>query len=263
MTKKYISSVSHLGSGFRNWDRYAVSVNDNSILAILADGVGGHIMGDIAAQMVVDKFVLLHREEKLAVKDIPFLFSGLTFDMRKVNMEMATTVILIFIIKRGERLELYYTWAGDSRFFFLTENKIKLLNGINVSQKDGKNLFILTEEDTLPWKCYRNGEISLDGVTKSEGKNRLLFSLPRNGEMMGDRIIKINVEYGDRFLLCSDGFWELFTEQSEITGWLTDEISNFESKFMKFVDSNVETGVKVDNATGIRIDLKNGIFGKG
>ncbi len=260
MLKKNISFVSHIGSGYRNWDRYGVSVNDESLLAIIADGVGGQIMGGIAAGMVVDKFNLLHKEGKLSSEDIPFLFDELSVEMRKVCMEMATTVILIFIIKRGEKLELYYTWAGDSRFFLLTERNLKLLNGVEVFQKRRKKLCILTDDDTFPWKYYRNGDISLDKVTRCEGKNRLLFSLPRNGERMRDRIVKIDVEYGDKILLCTDGFWELFREQSEIMEWMTNDINDFESEFIRFLDSHVEKGVRVDNATGIRIDLENGIL---
>ncbi|MCK5003535.1 MAG: protein phosphatase 2C domain-containing protein [Candidatus Aminicenantes bacterium] len=249
-----------MGSGFRNWDRLSVNVDEKSVLVVLADGVGGNIKGGTAAEMTVEKFKLLHREKTLTPDRIAAHFRDLSVEMRKVNLEMATTVILALIRKKGRGLEVYYTWAGDSRFFLLTTDNRRLKKGAFAARRGGKNLYILSEDDTIPWKFFQLGEIDINQVTKSNGRNRLFFSLPRDGEKMGKRIIKARVRYGDTLLFCTDGFWERFPDQSEIIKWMGSDIRGFKKKFLKFMDAEVESGTKVDNSTYIRVDLNEDIF---
>ena len=249
-----------MGSGFRNWDRLGISVNKESLLSVLADGVGGHINGGTAAEMAVEKFKILHDENNLDPDRIHAHFKDLSVEMRKVNLEMATTIILALIKKKGRGLEVYYTWAGDSRLFLLTPDRRRLKKGVRAAKEGGKNLYLLSEDDTIPWRFFKRGEIDLNQVTSSEGRNRLFFSLPRDGEKMSGRIAKTRVSYGDTLLFCSDGFWERFHDQSEIIKWMESGIRDFKKKFLKFMDAEVKTGAKVDNSTYIRIDLDRELF---
>ncbi|MEN8223173.1 MAG: protein phosphatase 2C domain-containing protein [Acidobacteriota bacterium] len=260
MKNKFIKSVSHIGTGFRNWDRTGVSVDNRSLLAVLADGVGGHINGGVAAEMAVEKFKSLHVNKIFDPGLINKYFKELSLEMRNVNLEMATTIILVYIIQKGKKLEMIYTWAGDSRLFLLTQNNRRLRKGAAAGRGDNGNLYILSEDDTIPWRYFMNGEIELDQVTTSSGKNRLFFSLPRDGDRMKGRIIKMKVSYGDKILLCSDGFWERFKNQSEIGKWMGIRPVNFGNRFDKFMDNESREGTKVDNSTCIKIDLDEDLF---
>lgn len=262
LKSKFIKSVTHIGTGFRNWDRAGVSVDEKSLLAVLADGVGGHIKGGVAAEMVVEKFISLHKNHNIDPGELPDIFKELTGEMRKINLEMATTIILVFLIKKGKKLEMYYTWAGDSRLFLLTRDNRRLKKGARVCRREGGNLYILSEDDTIPWRYFMNGEIGLDQVTTSAGKNRLFFSLPRDGERMKSRIIRSKVNYGDKLLLCSDGFWERFESQSGIHKWMDIKSGNFTGRFNRFMEKESQKGSKVDNSTCIRIEIEEDIFSK-
>ncbi len=262
LENKFIKPVTHMGTGFRNWDRTGVSIDDRSVLAILADGVGGHINGGVAADMVVDKFILLHKENNLEAGKLSFVFKKLAGDMREINLEMATTIVLVLIMKKGKGLEMIYTWAGDSRLFLLTQYNRRFKRGARVCGEGGRNFYILSEDDTIPWRYFMNGEMELDQVTTSTGKNRLFFSLPRDGERMKSRIVKTGISYGDKILLCSDGFWERFEYQSDIKKWMDLSPRSFGNKFEKFMDKESISGSKVDNSTCIKIDIDECLFAK-
>ncbi len=262
LKNKFVKSVTHLGTGFRNWDRAGVSVNDRSLLAVLADGVGGHIKGGVAADMAVEKFISLHKENNVNTEGFPAVFKDMANEMRNINLEMATTIVLVFIVKSGTKIELFYTWAGDSRLFLFTKDNRRLKKGALVCREDGGNLYILSEDDTIPWRYFMNGEIELDQVTTSPGKNRLFFSLPRDGERMGSRIIRSKLSFGDKILLCSDGFWERFEKQSGITKWMHIKSGSFKRRFNKFMNTESQKGTKVDNSTCIRIEVEEDMFVK-
>jgi len=260
MSKRFISSGTHIGSGYRNWDRVAVSVTDHSLLAVLADGVGGQIHGGTAAGMAVEKFARLHSGDKLEPGMIASVFKQLSAEMRDVNTEMATTIVLVFIVKKGKGMDMFYTWAGDSRLFVLTPENRRFRTGTRVQKRERGNLYILTDDDTVPWRYFKQGELMLNQVTSSEGRNRLFCSLPRNGGSMGDRIMKTRIDDGDKLLLCSDGFWERFSDQSGIISWMRSDLRKVAPAFIKFMDSEVKGRAKVDNASFIRIDLNKKIF---
>ena len=257
---KFIKSITHIGTSFRNWDRTGVSIDDRSVLAVLADGVGGHINGGVAADMVVDKFISLHKEKSLVEGKLSSVFKGLAGSMREINREMATTIVLVFIQKKGKKLEMTYTWAGDSRLFLLTQDNRRFRKGARVCREGGKNFYILSEDDTIPWRYFMNGEIKLDKVTTSTGKNRLFFSLPRDGERMKNRLVKTRISYGDKILLCSDGFWERFEYQSGIKKWMEISPRSFGDRFVKFMDKESGGGSKVDNSTCIKVDIDERLF---
>ncbi len=210
--------------------------------------------------MAVEKFELLHKDNNLKPDRIADLFRELSVEMRKVNVEMATTIVLALIKKKGKGLEVHYTWAGDSRFFLLTKNNRRLKTGNLAARKGGKNLYLLSEDDTIPGKFFRLGEFDIDQVTSSAGRNRLFFSLPRDGEKMAGRIVKVRIGYGDTLLFCTDGFWERFSEQSDIIKWMETDIRGFKKKFLRFMDTEVGAGSKVDNSTYIRVDMDENIF---
>ena len=236
-------------------------MSEGSLLAVLADGVGGNIRGGTAAEMAVDKFISLHRAGVLNPGTLGEYFAELAVEMRDVNREMATTIVLALIVRRGKKMEMTYTWAGDSRLYLLTAGNRRFRRGAKVSREKGRNLYILSEDDTIPWRYFMHGEMGLDRVTTSESKNRLFFSLPRDGERMNDRIVTVGVSPGDRLLLCCDGFWERFEKQASMAKWLEIKPGGFGRKFDRFMEQGLSLGKKIDNTTCIKIDLEEELFG--
>ena len=57
-----------------------------------------------------------------------------------------------------------------------------------------------------------SGEITAEEIRGFPGRSRLLRALGADGRVAVDSC-QLDIQPGDRFLLCSDGFWELITEE--------------------------------------------------
>lgn len=132
----YVSAGTHPGrKGKNNEDRYAVSAyqvgEENlkpSLLAVIADGVGGHRAGEVAAEMAVE--IVSHVVAESEAKDPK---STLEDAIRQANnaittraqsspdfLGMGTTCACAWIL--GDRL--YITSVGDSRVYLVRNGEI-------------------------------------------------------------------------------------------------------------------------------------------
>jgi PPM family protein phosphatase len=57
----HFAELSDIGGRDYNEDRMAHSINNNMVLMIVADGLGGHESGEIAAQLICEQIVKLTR----------------------------------------------------------------------------------------------------------------------------------------------------------------------------------------------------------
>ena len=54
-----IHQASHIGNRKFNQDRVAYAYSNDVLLLVLADGMGGHMHGELAASMTIETFVEL------------------------------------------------------------------------------------------------------------------------------------------------------------------------------------------------------------
>ncbi len=175
---------------------------------VLADGLGGHRGGEIASKLAVEGILKSFRESSETDK------SDLRIHLEKAQQVFLkkktengkdsfgkTTLVVLFV-----DLEKYIaTWAhiGDSRLYLLKSNKI----------------IFQTKDHSVPQYLAEVGEISYEEIRFHEDRNRLTAAYD------GDSLERINyvndlqnIESGDRFLLCSDGFWEyVYESEMEMT----------------------------------------------
>ena len=123
----HVAAASHAGmSGKQNEDRYAVSAHrlssDNptpSVLAVVADGIGGHRAGEVAAEIAVNQI-----SENLAASDGRLPLASLRESIQAASQGILThaksgahlfgmgaTCAVAWIIGR----RLYTATVGDSR----------------------------------------------------------------------------------------------------------------------------------------------------
>ena len=193
------------------------SSDHNYNLLAVADGAGGHKMGALAAQTVIqcirENLPALERSED-PTSFIGQLIVECNQRVLKVgDSEMAcSTLVLVFI--KGE--ELFWGHIGDSRLYLIRDNKV---------------IFQTTDHSTEELQKNGNDEcMENDFSTVSSGLYMCLGALPN---------IIYDVESGlaregDILLLCSDGLWgqmdmdrmiaELSTSSlnpENVTTWLT------------------------------------------
>lgn len=187
-----------------NQDRLAYSYSKDALLLVLADGMGGHRNGEIAAHLAVK--TLTDAFQRLAV---PFLSSPAKFlidhiqqvhDMidnvtqRDELIESPRTTIVVAIIQRGF---LYCAHVGDSRLYHF---------------RDGHLLF-RTEDHSVVQSLYKKGMISKEEMATHPYKNKIYNCLGGETPPQIDLSDRFELLEGDTILLCTDGVWGVLSDQ--------------------------------------------------
>ncbi len=110
----------------------------------------------------------------------------------------------------------FYAHCGDSRIYYLS----------------GSNMPIITADHSVSYKKYRDGIIGFDEIRYDEDRNNLTESLgnPRVRPTLLKK--KVNLNSGDCFLLCTDGFWQNILDDEIYIDYLKSESSGRWLEFM-------------------------------
>ena len=204
---------SRVGARPYNQDRIGHWYTRDSLLLVLADGMGGHLMGEVAAQIAVD--TLAANFQKDAQTRIPdpdlFLFravgrihAAIDEYARKLNLpDSPRTTLVAAIVQDGTA---WWTHIGDSRLYFIRRGSI----------------VARTRDHTRVQQLVDQGRIREESVSSHPERNMLLQCLggghaPRIEPAASARLAK-----DDILLLCSDGFWGPLT-QRQLLGTLAEK----------------------------------------
>ena len=135
----HVAALSHAGmSGKNNEDRYAVSSfqlsredTRSSVFAIVADGIGGHRAGEVAAELGVN-YITMGVGESNAKKPVRILESAIHEASQAIAAHsagkdeeegMGSTCACAWVIEN----RLYTAYVGDSRIYLLRGKHIQRL----------------------------------------------------------------------------------------------------------------------------------------
>jgi protein phosphatase len=201
-------------------------------LLVVADGMGGHQGGETASRLALETIGnVFEREFGAADTLLVRAFRAANNEIYRVGESdpslrgMGTTGVAILI---GPRDEGWVAHIGDSRAYRLRDGRFDQI----------------TEDHS--WVCeeVRQGRITADEAREHSMKNVLLRSIGV-GSNVDVSASAIELQSGDRFLLCSDGLWgEL--EDPEIAEVLAREPPS--SAVRELVDRAIAHGGR-DNVT--------------
>ncbi|MBO7748333.1 Stp1/IreP family PP2C-type Ser/Thr phosphatase [Paenibacillus sp. MWE-103] len=166
------------------------------VVAIVADGMGGHQAGDVASRLAVDTFrealqgstAALSTEERRTLMSQAILQANeVVFDTASNNEQyhnMGTTVVAALL--SDDRAVIGH--IGDSRAYQWREGKLKQL----------------TEDHTLVNELVKSGQITPEEAEHHPRRNVLTRALGTDEQVEVD-IRDIAWEKDDILLLCSDG----------------------------------------------------------
>ena len=181
------------GSRDENQD-YVVhgSLPDGSGIFVVADGMGGYSEGAAAAKVVGDAlldFIELNFDQyspiELLKEAIPFANDALMLKRMAMAAKQMGTVVTVLVISDGNA---YLTWLGDSRIYMYRDDHEVYRT------EDHSIVNEMAKIKTLSASSY---EKYASIVTKSIMGNTPVDIAP---------IRNIEVEEGDIFILCTDGF---------------------------------------------------------
>lgn len=220
-----------------NEDSYLV----DAPLFVVADGMGGHVAGDVASATAVE--VLDRQSSQLDPKDP----STLEHAIKEANVAifqkarsdpslrgMGTTCTLLII----DGSNAQFAHVGDSRAYLLRQGKLSQV----------------TEDHTLVSRMVAEGRIDEQAARHHPQRSVITRALGVDTDVQVD-LMTVQLREGDRVLLCSDGLTTML-ENPEVSRILSSE-RDPQRAAQGLVDAANEAGGE-DNITAIVVDLESG-----
>jgi serine/threonine protein phosphatase PrpC len=204
-----IAKDSRIGARRYNQDRLGHWATSDALLMVVADGMGGHLHGEVAAQVSLESLAQDFKAEaqpKLADPDM-FLFRGLarahgaiTREAERRGLrETPRTVLVACVVQDGYA---FWSHVGDSRLYLIRGGRVEMR----------------TKDHSLVQQLIDKGQIGQEAALAHPERNILTRCLggehaPRLEPAASARLAK-----NDVILLCSDGLWASLTERQMLDG---------------------------------------------
>ncbi len=181
----------------RSANQDAYHIDPEGRFVIVADGMGGHAGGEEASRIATQVIQAYLVEHWNSPKPNPALLEGAFFQANQVivkdqqnypqRSDMGTTVVAVIFRER----QPWCAHVGDSRLYRLRSSKLEQL----------------TEDHTWVARALKSGELTPEEVRTHPYRHILLSCLGR--EDLREIVVQaVDVQPGDRLLLCSDGLTE-------------------------------------------------------
>jgi serine/threonine protein phosphatase PrpC len=181
-----------------NEDRVAYCYSRDALLMVVADGMGGHLHGEVAAQIAVQYITeAFQREARPTLRD-PYLFltgaltnahhAILDYAVDRFLPEAPRTTCVACIVQDSIA---YWAHAGDSRLYAIR----------------GGRILARTRDHSRVARMVEDGLISAEDATRHPARNRIYSCLGGASPPQIDYSKKTPLMTGDVILLCTDGVW--------------------------------------------------------
>ncbi len=192
--------MSQPGGRRENQDCCDYLVQDGVGCWVLADGLGGHLGGRVAAKIAVSAALDAFRvDPECSQRAIKHYMDSANSAITTAQVcdpalsSMRTTAVMLVCDSR------YALWShvGDSRLYYFRDGTIQAQ----------------TRDHTVPQALCDAGKLSPDAIRFHAERNWLLRSLGHGDDAQAEPAHSmVPLKSGDAFLLCSDGLWEYVTE---------------------------------------------------
>ena len=193
-----ILSSSRQGGRKYNQDRVAFSYSRDALLMVVADGMGGHFHGEVAAQITVQLLAeLFQKQAKTTLKDpTDFLQQSLLSAHSAIGeyvvehefLESPRTTCVACVIQHSTA---WWAHIGDSRLYLF---------------RDGK-LLVRTQDHSKVQQLFEQGKITEFQMTTHPERNKIYNCLGGILQPEIDLSRPQTLQSGDTILICTDGLW--------------------------------------------------------
>lgn len=201
----FVYQASHIGDRRYNQDRVAYAVTPHAVLLVLADGMGGHLHGEQAAQTAID---VVTQQFVQQAQQAPLTNPGgfLEHCLRQAHQQImqlagadqiqcpGTTCVAAVI----QDNQYYGVHAGDSRLYLLRQEQV----------------IFRTTDHSMVELWVQQGHLTPDQARAHPARNQITSCLggspesPQIDHHPSERLLP-----NDTILLCSDGLWEPMSDQ--------------------------------------------------
>ncbi|MDA7415531.1 serine/threonine-protein phosphatase [Xenophilus arseniciresistens] len=193
-----VFQVSRKGGRPKNEDRMGYCYTRESGLFVLADGMGGHPEGEVAAQLALQTIAALYqRDARPGLKDVKSFLAAavmsahqqiMRYASAKAMLDTPRTTVVAAVLQDG-----LATWihCGDSRLYVVREGR----------------LLTRTRDHSHAERPRPHGS------TEPVNRNLLLTCLGSPCTPMFEISEPLVLQQGDRLMLCSDGIWGVLDDE--------------------------------------------------
>lgn len=178
----------------------------DSALFVVADGMGGHQGGEVAANLAVRTVAKADREGLAQLRDAITEANQVVHETAIEQPElhgMGTTLTALAVSREAESPQFVILNVGDSRIYRHRNSQLEQL----------------TEDHSYVAELMRRGELDEDAAAVHPYRNMLTRAIGVHAEVEIDDWV-LDPVAGDRFILCSDGVTNEL-DDSEIAEQLT------------------------------------------
>lgn len=222
-----------------NEDSYEC-INPN--LYIVADGMGGHLAGEVASKMavsIIKNFIYTHINSEL---DLESLLKNAILEANKMILEkaqqnkdylgMGTTVSIVYCTDS----QFFWGHVGDSRIYLLRNDE----------------LIQITKDHSLVWDLLASGSITKSEANVHPQRNVLTRAVGVDKNLLVDTGV-CDLFKNDRLLLCTDGLTNMLSEDS-----IQKTISSKNIDLTESIDYLVSSAIAAGGSDNITVILSEG-----
>lgn len=237
-----IYQESRVGKRANNEDRLAHCYSRDALLAVVADGMGGHYYGEIAAQIAVQVLVESFQREATPTIADPFLFlqksminahrSIIDFAEAHNLKDSPRTTCVACIVQDNIA---YWAHAGDSRLYLLRDGKV------TIHTRDHSRVQLLKDQ----------GVINDAQAAVHPDRNKVYSCLgsPKPPEIEFSR--KTPLEAGNVLVLCTDGVWGVMPGETLAVALKSDNLMQAVPALLN--EAEARGGANADNLSIVAV----------
>jgi serine/threonine protein phosphatase PrpC len=233
-----IYQESRQGPRKSNQDRVAYCYSRDALCMVIADGMGGHLHGEVAAQ-IASQFIAeaFQRNAQPRLADpLKFLLESITnahhaiVDYANVRslLETPRTTCVACIVQDGLA---HWAHVGDSRLYLVRNGRVE------GQTKDHSRVQILVDA----------GRVREEAVAAHPDRNKIFNCLGQMGPPKVDLSRRTALRHGDVILLCTDGLWGPLTSRHICEELLRADVMQAVPKLLDMAE--VRAGREGDNAS--------------
>lgn len=199
-----IAQESRIGGRQINQDRATWLATEDSVLMVVADGMGGHLQGEVAAQIAVDTLTERFRSEAKTRLADPTAFLAATLqqahdtivryaaDCRIPPHAAPRTTCIACVVQDGLAC---WAHAGDSRLYLIHRHA------------DGPARVAQTRDHSIVQRMVDEGSLSDAEAASHPLRNRVFSCLGGDVPPHIEVSPPAKLQDGDLIALCTDGAW--------------------------------------------------------
>ncbi len=235
-----IFQESRKGARKANQDRTGYAYSRDALLMVVADGMGGHLHGEVASQIAVQLLSeAFQREAKPKLADpsgflqksiLDAHFALIDYAKARALTETPRTTCVACIVQDSTA---WWAHVGDSRLYHVRESRI------HAQTKDHSRVQMLVDQ----------GRIREEAVAQHPERNKIFNCIGANMLPQVEPSKPIPLHESDVLILCTDGFWGPLTGKLITSALLKNNIMKAVPELLDLAETRA--GKDCDNVSAV------------